>query len=461
MNKLLITALLISNMFIPFGECSKNKDFQNIAPSIHISPLEDQEALQNSEDLRKAISQMLHTSEYGHNSSKISLYRSQKNQIAIVETEKGKKFIKIKKRGSGLNEYLGTLLFKDFASIIPAEALIISRDIELVVQPFMPSAEDDLLYYKIAGLELQDNLDTWELIRSIFHDSLNLSSSTMHYSIGNARNDEFFFNRLKTQAQDGISGRIERIYSGKKFKLMDLDIPWEELKTMHWDIDGITYRETLEELLTKSRQHLDSSRLRLMGISHGNWHENNILINQSDSPGKSDYAYIALDFAGENDLIADAAMFLTHTTVYADYLNPVYYSDAYGNHQLIEDDLQKTILMKKRSIMVKKHYNTMNVSGVGSFGTLDSRKEIAKLFHEQYFKPLVEDVKRLFGEEKLSGIDHHLESALLLRLLGGQDISKMLPQDQIKVIGLIYQSIGTPLKESTVACPIDRFIHAL
>ena len=453
--------VLISSLHA-HSEYLAESDFQMIIPSVRIVHLDDHDECQSSAQLLNTISQMLRAAKYDHDAKEISLHKSQKNQIAIVETKFGKKFVKIKKRGEGLNEYLGTLFFNDFAPIIPTETLILSQKRELVVQPFIPAAEDNLLFQKISELEKEDCSATWALMNSIFDDALNLSKSTLHYSVGNAKNEDFFFNRLKTQDQDGISGRIERIYKGKLFKLMDVEISWEEFKTLHWSVDGICYQETLAELLANARHHLDLNQLRLLGISHGNWHENNIIVNQTDSelsPAK--YAYFALEFAGQNDLIADAIMFLTHTTIYADYLNPVYYSQAYGNNKMEEEALKNTKLLKAREIKVNKEANKVNIVDVGSFGTLKSRQKIAHLFHEKYFCPLVKYAIGLFGQDMSNYIENHSKAALLLRLLGGQDVSRMTAQDQAKILGLIYRSIGTPITGHVDEAAINRFIQAL
>ena len=471
MNRLMILIIILSSkILIHFltasSEILEIQDVQKIMPAIKVVHIEDQTETPflNPEDLINPVSQMLHQSGYHHDATKICIKKAQKNQIAIIETNQGIKFVKIKKRGGGINEYLGTFLFKDLARIIPVEKLIISRNMELLVQPFIPSAlqEAGLLFHAISQLEFKDEPETWELIRSIFSDSLKLSTSTMHYSVRNARNDEFFFDRLKTQAQEGISGRIELIYKGKNFKLMNLELPWEELKALNWVIDGVAYQETLDELLAKARYQLDPGKQRLMGSSHGNWHENNVMINGIDHdaiPYK--YAYIALEFAGENDLVTDAAMFLVHTTVYADYLNPVYYPNVYGNNQIVEQVSGKTALMKERSIAISRDGNKINISGIDSFGTLGSRKQVAHLFDEQYFKPMIRQAVELFREKLSGSIDNHFRAALLLRLLGGQDLLKLMPRDQVMMIGLIYRSLGTPIEGTLNQSAITRFIDAL
>jgi hypothetical protein len=76
-------------------------------------------------------------------------------------------------------------------------------------------------------------------------------------------------------------------------------------------------------------------------------------------------------------------------------------------------------------------------------------------------QPLITEAVKLFGNGILCDIDNHIKSALLLRLLGGQDVSRMTPQDQVKMIGLIYKSIGTPEENDGSSQAIDRFMNAI
>lgn len=434
--------------------------------AVSVSPIQEEairfyeskqfRGFENTDQLINAVSQMLHQSGYDHDSSNLKIFETSKNYASIIETNRGKKFIKIKKRGAGFDEYLGAMIFKNFAPILPIEEVILSNGLELLIHPFNTSVEPNLLFYKISALETQDSDETWDLLNSIFADSLKLSTSTMYYAARYAKNDEFYFNRLKTLDLDGISGRIEKIYKGKKFKIIDHEISWEELKTLHWTIDGMSYQETIGDLLAKARKDLNPSYPRLIGIGHGNWHENNIIADVSSSA----YNYFATEFAGENDLVADAIMFLIHTTVYADYLNPVYYP-FYGGSSLEENSLQNTLRLKQREIKIHKYEKTINVEGVCGFGTLPSRKKVAELFNEKYFKPLTTEALKYFGSEFSRDINEHIKSAILLRLIAGQDVSRMTPGDQMKIIGLIYKSIGTPTESHENVMALDRFMNAL
>lgn len=271
----------------------------------------------------------------------------------------------------------------------------------------------------------------------------------------------FFFDRLKTQNQDNIVGRIERIYSGKKFKLQNLEVAWEELKTLHWTIDGITYKETIEELLSQAREELDPDKPRLIGISHGDWHENNIIFKEMN--GNNDghpYAYIDLERSGQNDLIADAALFLTHLTIYADYINPKYSPNLFKGNLIVAKAFEKSCALKDRQITVNAFNSLIEMQGIDSFGTLSSRLKIARLCIDYYYKPLVNEAVSKY-KIKQEEFDNHLKSAILLRLIGGREVTKWIPRDQMKIIGLIYKSLATPINEKENRLVIERFVQAL
>ena len=73
-------------------------------------------------------------------------------------------------------------------------------------------------------------------------------------------------------------------------------------------------------------------------------------------------------------------------------------------------------------------------------------KESAKLFNEKYLKPLAIEAVKYFGSEISSNINDHIKSRHYCPTIAGQDVSKMNPQDQMKIIGLIYKKIFWILK---------------
>ena len=259
-----IIASILAAKLLSLPLCADPEHIIQNVPVVNIASIQDGairfyeskqfRGFENSDQLLKTVSQILYQSGYDHDLSEMKILETSKNFVTIIDTSKGKKFVKIKKRGAGFDEYLGALIFKNFAPILPIEELILSNGLELLVHSYNASAEPNLLFYKISALETQDSQKTLDLLSSIFADSLKLSTSTMYYSVRNAKNDEFYFNRLKTLDQDGVSGRIEKIYKGKKFKIMDKELSWEELKTLHWTIDGVSYQETIEDFLEKANQ---------------------------------------------------------------------------------------------------------------------------------------------------------------------------------------------------------------
>lgn len=186
---------------IELGKSYLNKQQQSIEIAYVDNPNDTSNVFQNSDLLILLVSEMLMKAGYNHEPSEIKIDSSQTHKIIILETSKGKKFIKINARGGGLSEYLGTFFFKDEdlkapeVSIIPAEKLLVSQNIELLIQPFIPlaSTEGGLLFEGICQIEFQKMPNNVEIIKSIFLDSLRLSKSTMSFSIQPARNDDLFF----------------------------------------------------------------------------------------------------------------------------------------------------------------------------------------------------------------------------------------------------------------------------
>lgn len=119
-------------------------------------------------------SAMLKQAGYEHDASQIKIDPSERHHTITLETSLGKKFIKINKRGGGLKEYLGTLVFKNdipkdvSLSFIPAEKLIVSRNVELLVQPYIPSAglEGSTLFDVVCQMEFQTNARNVEIEKS-------------------------------------------------------------------------------------------------------------------------------------------------------------------------------------------------------------------------------------------------------------------------------------------------------
>lgn len=381
----------------------------------------------------------------------------QKFALLKIETEDGPRIVRVHKSGGGAKEFLATRLFMERYPTVPIEKLIIAPTFELVVHPnYNPKLpQTNELFQEIVLHHFNPQKRVAETLKIIFLDALGVARETMLWQVQEVPNGEFFYGRLKTKAVDGKSGRVEELYSGKTFNIGGQEVTWEKLKDLKWVVDGVAYQETLSDLLEQARRALDPNVPRLTGLSQGDWHENHVIPN----PEFPRYAYTHLEYAGRNDLLTDAVMFLVHTTVYADYLNPVFHSETYKANPKIDTYIEDTKKAKARNISGKIVDNTIQISRAATFGTLSSRKEIGTLFLTTYLDPLLKMGTEKFGTQFQS--EATFRAAILLRLIGGQSIQRTLPPaDQAKFFALVYKSVGTPTTGSTQPC-LNRFMEAL
>ncbi|SEP62182.1 hypothetical protein SAMN05216548_101114 [Faunimonas pinastri] len=77
---------------------------------------------------------------------------------------------------------------------------------------------------------------------------------------------------------DKLGGRARRFFFDRDFDLAGTVISADELRAARWIINGVSYRQTLGELLEKSRQVLAPERLGRFGalVAHGDAHNANV-----------------------------------------------------------------------------------------------------------------------------------------------------------------------------------------
>jgi hypothetical protein len=95
-----------------------------------------------------------------------------------------------------------------------------------------------------------------------------------------------FHHRL-TDAGAFPGGRYASFYIGQNFALPGLEIPWPELKTLRFTINGIEYRGTLESLFAQAATALHPASLATAGglTAHGDAHNANVWFqNRQHSP---------------------------------------------------------------------------------------------------------------------------------------------------------------------------------
>jgi len=90
---------------------------------------------------------------------------------------------------------------------------------------------------------------------------------------------QLFHHRLVSAGKPpGLGGRVEKFYIGKSFAIGDIELPWDTLKSLRWNINGVSYRDTLEELFLEAGERLSPIALAGHGvvIAHGDAHNANV-----------------------------------------------------------------------------------------------------------------------------------------------------------------------------------------
>ena len=95
-----------------------------------------------------------------------------------------------------------------------------------------------------------------------------------------------------------LSGeRYRQFYEGKHipFPHQHKTVPFEELCTYHWTINGIELPLTLGELVERAKVALNPARSGITVIGHGDAHFGNVFLEE-----KSEYLYFDPAFAGRH-----------------------------------------------------------------------------------------------------------------------------------------------------------------
>lgn len=245
-------------------------------------------------------------------------------------------------------------------------------------------------------------------------------------------------------------------------------IKWKELIKKQWIIDGIYYKETLEELIAKSKDILNPLNQRLIALGHGDGHEMNIYTNVlNHKKEEHKYAYLDLETAGDNCILGESVIYLVYNSVMADYEIPKYYPEHFTQRNRAMNASFDNFTRKKiANLQVLKTNGKIIMDNIKQFGTSPIRIEIARKYISSYLYPVIQLAEKKFG----TSINHHikntLKSVFLMRLLGVYNVSQMQSIDQVKIFGLLYKTIGTinNNKEDKIEPAekiLDRFIDSL
>ena len=76
---------------------------------------------------------------------------------------------------------------------------------------------------------------------------------------------------------DGFEGRVAAFYAGKPFNLAGTVVPWEDIVSAHWRINGVFYQSSLGELFRSANEVLDPIGLAgAVVTAHGDAHNANV-----------------------------------------------------------------------------------------------------------------------------------------------------------------------------------------
>lgn len=142
----------------------------------------------------------------------------------------------------------------------------------------------------------QEELD--QKVADIYESTLKQISAEEH---ARAPIHQLFSHRLAE------SGRLGLFYRGKRFKINDADLNFDTIENMEWEINGVTYSETLAQIIQHSRSLLEPKAGPSI-VGHGDAHNGNVFFNAD----KGQLLMFDPAFAGLHDPILDLTKPLFH-----------------------------------------------------------------------------------------------------------------------------------------------------
>lgn len=180
--------------------------------------------------------------------------------------------------------------------------------------------------HSIAERLLQGQIDLDKLVAAVY--SQHLARATAEEQ-ANAVINQLFSHRLEED------GRVGLFYRNRTLHLESRSIPFEELSRFQWNINGVQYSQTLNEIIERSK---DSLRPRAGATvpGHGDAHNGNIFV---DLEGPKFYMFDPA-FAGKHHPILDLTKPLFHN-VFARWM---YYPDQVLNEFSIDYSLRENAI---------------------------------------------------------------------------------------------------------------------
>lgn len=384
--------------------------------------------------------------------------------ILIVNTNQGKKFLKLHNKGLGSQEYNGALFLDNYLPVITPESLIVSEGLELIVTPYYETIQcDGGMFFDHINLMDESDFRSSEIFWKLFHNMLSqvlhMTSASLEFCSKPVLNDRLYFDRLKNKKEHQQDGRLETFYNNSSIHLPGLQLPWNELLDKKWIINGVIYKESIRDLIIQAKSILNPSKPRFIGICHGDWHDMNIHTPPFSDCLEKELVFLDCELSGENEVIGDAMVYLVYNIIQGDYLTPKYHPIQFLEHQralkVAIDNFPRKIQPIK-AILVNDY---VCLEGLGAFGTIKNRKTIANKFVYNYFNPLIDKCFETIPELESKYIEQTLKSCLLMRLLAVYNLSQMEPLDQAKILGFLIKVIGTPMDDHAETKVLEKILQ--
>lgn len=419
----------------------------------------------NESRIEELVTTLLKEQDYEVLNSEFEIEYKPALLLIKVDTNRGRKFLKLHNKGQGVQEYEGGFLLGQYLPVITNECLISSKDFDLIVAPYFETIDQEggMLFDVINSLDL-DNSNAlkkfWNCFENMISSVLSLTLSSLEYCIKPVLNDRLYFSRLKNTNEHQQSGRLEEFYTASKIQLPGQAFTWEDFIDKKWVIDGVMYQESLRELIEKAKVTLDPKNCRYISVCHGDWHDMNIHTRNSRS-GLEQFVFLDCELSGANCVLGDAMVYLVYTAIQGDYLTPKYYASQFANRPNALEKAKDNFFLKSRKIAIWANDSIIVMDGVANFGTSNIRRLIAQKFVYEYYSPLISACLLAHGEGVSNQIESTLKACFLMRLLAVYNISKMEPMDQAKIFGLIFKVIGTPVSNSSNNETLKNFLENL
>ena len=222
---------------------------------------------------------------------------------------------------------------------------------------------------KKVGELLEAEKSLGQKIRAAYFASLERSPKE---TIENASLFQLFYKRLVNPAE---APRLENYYIGKDVSLPDGEgIPFNALAKLKWNVNGIAYEETLEEIISKSKDLLNPSREETMAtvIGHGDDHNGNRFIINGQ------YVFFDPAFAGRQPALLSYIKATAHNT----FLHPQWLYDP----QKLEGKLDLKVAIKDGIVSVDHNWKTEELSPL--------RMQVLDVYAKEVWQPLIAELSK-------------------------------------------------------------------